>query len=107
MGRSRKAVSALGGSEVRILPLPPIFRIIFMSQFKLGLSFDDVLLIPRRSSISSRRDVILETMFSRHIKLSLPLVSSNMDTVTESKMARVMAELGGLGIIHRFIPIEK
>ncbi|PIR70657.1 MAG: IMP dehydrogenase [Candidatus Niyogibacteria bacterium CG10_big_fil_rev_8_21_14_0_10_42_19] len=73
---------------------------------KEGLSFDDVLLVPRRSGILSRKDVFLGTRFSRGISLELPLVSANMDTVTEAKMARFMAEVGGIGVIHRFLSIE-
>src|SRR3990167_6066368 len=70
-------------------------------------TFDDVLLLPRRSSVFSRKDVSLRTRFSRNIVLDLPIVSANMDTVTESKMAIAMAQAGGIGIIHRFLTIEK
>ena len=68
-------------------------------------TFDDVLLEPQRSGVFSRRDVNTETFFSRSLKLNLPIVSANMDTVTESRMARFMAEEGGIGIIHRFLPV--
>ena len=70
-------------------------------------TFDDVLLLPRRSKIFSRKDVSLVTQFSRNISLNIPIVSANMDTVTESRMARFMAEAGGLGIIHRFLTIDR
>ena len=70
-------------------------------------TFDDVLLVPRRSRVFSRKDVSLRSNFSRNIVLDLPIVSANMDTVTESKMAIAMAEAGGLGVIHRFLTIEK
>ena len=70
-------------------------------------TFDDVLLEPQRSGVFSRKDVDTETFFSKHIALNLPIVSSNMDTVTESRMARFMAEEGGIGIIHRFLPIPR
>jgi len=70
-------------------------------------TFDDVLLIPRRSSVFSRKDVSLRTKFSRNLELDLPIVSANMDTVTESQMAIAMAQAGGIGIIHRFLQIEK
>jgi len=74
---------------------------------RLGLTFDDVLLIPRRSSIESRKKVDTTTMLSRHIQLSIPIVSANMDTVTESQMAIAMARQGGIGIIHRFMSIKE
>ncbi len=70
-------------------------------------TFDDVLLKPRRSGVLSRKDVNVEVQFSRNIKLRMPIVSANMDTVTEARMARFMAEAGGIGIIHRFLSIEK
>jgi IMP dehydrogenase len=70
-------------------------------------TFDDVLLEPQRSGVFSRRDVDTSAQFSKKITLSAPVVSANMDTVTESKMARFMAEEGGIGIIHRFLPISR
>ncbi|MCB0216952.1 MAG: IMP dehydrogenase [Chloroflexi bacterium] len=71
-----------------------------------GLTFDDVLLVPRHSSIRSRRDTDTSTPFSRNIRLRMPIVSSNMDTVTESAMAIAIARAGGIGVIHRFLSIE-
>ncbi len=71
-----------------------------------GLTFDDVLLIPRRSSISSRQDVDTSTRLTPAINLRIPILSANMDTVTEAKMAIAMARAGGIGILHRFMSIE-
>jgi IMP dehydrogenase len=78
--------------------------------FEETLSFDDVLLVPQYSEILSRKEVDITTVLSNNRKkffLSIPIISANMDTVTESKMAIVMAKMGGLGIIHRFLSIEK
>lgn len=76
------------------------------SGLKIGLTFDDVLLVPKYSDIRSRKDVDTATKFSRRIKLAIPIVSANMDTVTESGMAIAMAREGGIGVIHRFLPLE-
>ena len=72
-----------------------------------GFTFDDVLLVPKFSDITSRSQTDLSTKLSRNIKLNIPLVSANMDTVTESTMATTMARQGGIGIIHRFLTIEE
>lgn len=72
-----------------------------------GLTFDDVLLIPRRSPVRSRRDVDTSSVLVDGIRLHIPILSANMDTVTESEMAITMARLGGLGVIHRFMSIER
>ncbi|MBI1975208.1 MAG: IMP dehydrogenase [Parcubacteria group bacterium] len=71
-----------------------------------GFTFDDVLLKPRRSSVFSRKDVDVRTKISRNISLNIPIVSANMNTVTEFRMATAMARSGGLGIIHRFLSID-
>jgi IMP dehydrogenase len=73
---------------------------------KEGLTYNDVLLIPQRSSIISRKLVDVSSQFTRGIRLKMPFVSANMDTVTEHKMAIAMARMGGLGVIHRFMSIE-
>lgn len=73
----------------------------------LGLTFDDVLLVPKRSSIRSRSAVDTSAQLAGDIRLSIPLISANMDTVTEARMAIAMAKAGGIGIIHRFMPIER
>lgn len=77
------------------------------SRLRVGLTFDDVLLVPKYSDIASRKDVDTSTKFSRGIKLAIPIVSANMDTVTESGMAIAIAREGGIGVIHRFLPIEE
>ncbi|MEM3670717.1 MAG: IMP dehydrogenase [Thermoprotei archaeon] len=76
-------------------------------EYPLGLTYDDVLLMPRRSEIESRRQVSTSTLFSRRLKLKIPIVSANMDTVTESMMAISMARAGGIGVIHRFMDVSK
>ena len=75
--------------------------------FPLGLSYDDVLLVPQRSAVRSRKQVNVASRLSRHLALALPIVSANMDTVTESAMAIALARAGGIGIVHRFLPIER
>jgi len=66
-----------------------------------------VLLVPCRSSVASRRDVDTSTRLTRDLRLNIPIVAANMDTVTEARMARAMAREGGIGVIHRFMPIEQ
>ncbi|HEX2375296.1 MAG TPA: IMP dehydrogenase, partial [Actinomycetota bacterium] len=75
-------------------------------QPRLALTFEDVLLVPRRSSIRSRRHVSTRSRFTRGVELAVPIVSANMDTVTTAPMAIAMAELGGLGVLHRFLPVD-
>lgn len=72
-----------------------------------GLTFDDVLLVPQRSAIVSRSAVNTSARLTRRIMLNIPIISANMDTVTESAMAIAMARAGGLGAIHRFMTIER
>ena len=74
-------------------------------ELREGLTFDDVLLLPQLSDLlPSQCDV--STWLSPRIRLQLPLVSSPMDTVTESRAAIAIAQLGGLGFIHRNLSIE-
>src|SRR4051794_39377736 len=73
----------------------------------MALSYDDILLVPLRSSITSRRQVDTSTRLSRNLALQIPIVAANMDTVTESAMAIELARQGGVGIVHRFLPIEE
>ena len=71
-----------------------------------GLTFDDVLLVPSRSSVVPA-ETDTRTWFTRKIGLNIPVVSSAMDTVTESHLAIALAQQGGIGIIHRNMSIEK
>lgn len=75
-------------------------------QFSLGLTFNDVLLLPGYSDFT-RRDINLSTYLTRKIKLEIPFVSSPMDTVTEASLAIALAQLGGIGIIHRNLTVSK
>ena len=70
-----------------------------MRVIQKALTFDDVLLVPAHSLIMPR-DVTLRARLTRNISLNLPLVSSAMDTVTESRLAIALAQEGGIGIVH-------
>src|SRR3990167_3696075 len=72
----------------------------------IGITFDDVLLIPKKSNIKSRSQIDLSSHLTTKIKLKVPIISANMDTVTESTMAIAVAQAGGIGIIHRFLTID-
>ncbi len=71
-----------------------------------GLTYDDVLLIPAYSNVIPR-DVNLQTRFSRHINLNIPIVTAGMDTVTEAPMAIAIAQEGGIGVLHKNMDIER
>lgn len=71
-----------------------------------GLTFDDVLLIPAYSEVLPKT-VELQTMFTRNIRLNIPFVTAAMDTVTESAMAIAIAREGGIGVIHKNMPIDE
>ena len=77
-----------------------------MKYLKEALTFDDVLIVPSKSSIKPS-DADLSTSLTRSIKLKIPLISAAMDTVTESSLAIKMAQMGGLGIIHKNFDIKK
>ncbi len=70
-----------------------------------GLTFDDVLLIPQKSEVLPR-DICLKTRLTKKITLNIPLISAAMDTVTESALAIAMAREGGVGVIHKNMPVE-
>ncbi|QLD87549.1 guanosine monophosphate reductase [Natronomonas salina] len=75
--------------------------------YETGLSYDDVLLVPQRSPVDSRDDVDLSTELADGLELSVPVLTAAMDTVTEAEMARAVAEVGGLGVVHRFLTVEE
>ncbi|HEX9334086.1 MAG TPA: IMP dehydrogenase, partial [Anaerolineales bacterium] len=71
------------------------------------LTYDDVLLVPQYSDVDSRRTLSTKSWLTKKIVLQMPIVSANMDVVTESEMAITMAREGGIGIIHRFMTIAE
>lgn len=79
----------------------------FNSKFgKKGITFDDVLLIPAESDVTPDQ-VDLSTQLTKNIRLNVPLISAAMDTVTESSMAIAIAREGGIGVVHKSMPIEQ
>ena len=73
----------------------------------MALTYDDVLLVPQYSDVESRRTLSTQTRLTNQINLQIPIVSANMDVVTEYEMAITMAREGGIGIIHRFMTIDE
>ncbi|MBU0976804.1 MAG: IMP dehydrogenase [Nanoarchaeota archaeon] len=72
-----------------------------------GVSYDDVLVVPKYNKVFSRKDVSFKTKVTRNFFIDIPLVAANMDTVCESRLAIALGKLGGLGIIHRFLTVEQ
>ena len=77
-----------------------------MGTIKDSLTFDDVTLVPQYSSILPT-DAITNCKLSKKLNLQIPLISSPMDTVTESKMSIAISKSGGIGVIHRNLTIQK
>ncbi len=71
-----------------------------------GLTFDDVLIVPSKSDVKSRRDPQLTSRLTKKLQIETPIISANMDTITESEMAVAMNHLGAVGILHRFVSVE-
>ncbi|HKE01811.1 MAG TPA: IMP dehydrogenase [Planctomycetota bacterium] len=74
--------------------------------FAEGLTFDDVILVPQRSNVLPK-DADVRTRFSRGVPINAPISSAAMDTVTESRLAIALAREGGIGVIHRNLPVER
>lgn len=72
-----------------------------------GYSYDDVLIVPKYNKVLSRKDVKLKTKITRNYSINIPIIAANMDTICDSKMCIALGRLGGLGILHRFMTIEK
>lgn len=77
-----------------------------LSQRGKGLTFNDILIIPSKSEMRSRRDPDLKSSLTKNLSLELPFIAANMDTITEAPMALAMDQLGGTAIVHRFLSIE-
>ena len=72
-----------------------------------ALTYDDVLLVPQKSDVRSRRSPDISSRLTKSLRIDVPFVASNMDTITEKEMAIGMNSVGGVGILHRFMPIEE
>src|SRR5437899_3064358 len=82
------------------------YRVVGAMEIRQALTFDDVMLVPTASSIMPG-ETETRTRITREIELGIPLISAAMDTVTEGALAIAMAQAGGLGVIHRNMPIDQ
>jgi IMP dehydrogenase len=78
-----------------------------MNDLRTGLSYGDVLLVPKRSPVDTRSDVDLSTTLTPNVELETPLVSAAMDTVTEAELAIELSRAGGIGVLHRFLTVDE
>lgn len=78
-----------------------------LAELENGLTFDDVLVVPKKSQIKSRKDPDLTSQITKGVERPLPILSANMDTITEGAMGKAMADIGAVGVLHRFLPIEQ
>lgn len=78
---------------------------LYSKQIREALTFDDVLIIPRYSEVLPR-EVVTRTKLTRQLEINIPIVSAAMDTVTESNLAIALAQMGGIGILHKNMSIE-
>jgi IMP dehydrogenase len=78
-----------------------------IKMFERRYSYDDLLLVPQKSPVDTRSDVVLDTNVTPNNKISIPLVSAPMDSVTGEELAQKMCDNGGVGIVHRFQDIDK
>ncbi len=84
-----------------------MFKAQEITERQTALTYDDVLLLPRHCEISSRTIPNLSSRLTKNKKIETPFIASNMDTITEFEMAAKMGELGGHGILHRFLTVEQ
>ncbi len=88
------------------MPKPGGAAVECLMDLPLALTFDDVLLVPQESDVLPT-EVVTATRFSRNVPLNVPVASAAMDTVTESRLAIALAQQGGIGVIHRNLPVEE
>lgn len=84
-----------------------IFKCTELPSRNRAYTFDDVLLVPCRSSVASRFHVTVESQFTKNHRIQLPLVGANMDTISEANLCIAMNEIGATAILHRFMTIEQ
>src|SRR6476659_2191789 len=77
------------------------------NKLRTGLTFDDVLLVPKQGVLKKRKDADISSELVHGIKLNVPIVSANMPSVTDSKMAEAMFHAGGYGFLHRFNEVDE